>query len=102
MSNDAPAPFPIMIEEDRVRARIAEMAESLQSGEEPLLVAVLLGARPFADALCAELGRDEGDYETVRLSSYGQGTVSSGQIEVVQDLECSVVGRRIAGARRHR
>ncbi|PIE24476.1 MAG: hypoxanthine phosphoribosyltransferase [Planctomycetota bacterium] len=88
--------FPILVDEARVRKRIAEMAEALRGDPELRWVAVLHGARHFADALCRNLGRPAGEYDTVRVSSYGAGTVSSGRIELVKDLSSSPEGQRIA------
>lgn len=87
--------FPILIDTKRLHARIDELAREVQERyEDPLLVAVLEGARPFARAICERIGRAPDAYESMRLRSY-EGTESSGSIRILQDLEASVAGRDV-------
>ena len=56
------------------------------------MVAVLEGARTFADQLCRKLpGKPR--HHGIRASSYGSGTVSSGRVEVVATEELPVKDR---------
>lgn len=89
--------FPILIDSPTLQGRIHEMASNLRKtpGEEPLLLCVLEGALPFSRQLCRYLGRGIDDFDCIKLSSYGDGTVSSGTIEVVQDMAEDPRGRRV-------
>ncbi len=63
--------------------------------EEPLLLSVLEGALPFTRQLCRLLGRGVESFDRIKLSSYGDGTVSQGRVEVVRDMREDPRGRRV-------
>jgi hypoxanthine phosphoribosyltransferase len=77
--------------------RIGELARRIaadHAAEPPVCVVVLEGARVFAEALCRRLPWGSG-FETVKVSSYGSGTQSSGRVTMVQDVGASVAGRAV-------
>ncbi len=88
--------FPVLIDGQTIIRRIHELARELRSRaeEEPHFVAVLAGARPFADQLLLALGRERGSYDSIRLASYS-GTESTGTVRLVKDLEQDVLGKRV-------
>jgi len=93
----APRPGRVLISEDELERRIAELGRDLARDydrERPVLVGVLQGAFLFmADLIRAmpiELMTD-----FIGLSSYGSGTQSSGQVRLVSDLSMSVENRQV-------
>ena len=63
-------------------------------GKEPLLLGILKGSFMFMADLVRKLDFPL-EIEFVRLSSYGQGTESSGKIKVVQGLRSAVRDRDV-------
>jgi len=60
----------------------------------PLLVAVLKGAFVFLADLIRTLALPV-EIDFIRLSSYGSGTVSSGKMAVVQDVQAQMAGQDV-------
>lgn len=89
--------FPVLIDSQTIQRRIQEMASELRhsEGENPLLLSVLEGALPFTRQLCRLLGRNVEDFDRIKLSSYGDGMVSQGKIDVVRDMQEDPEGKRI-------
>jgi hypoxanthine phosphoribosyltransferase len=87
----------ILIDEDVIRLRIAEIARELDEeyhGSAPLLVGVLNGAVTFmTDLMRAMTVPLEVDFMAV--SSYGAATQSSGVVRILKDLDQEIEGRRI-------
>ncbi len=64
------------------------------TGENPLLVCVLKGAVPFMAELIKHIDTHiEMDFMVV--SSYGGGTVNSGEVKILKDVDTNVEGRDI-------
>lgn len=109
-------PFRVLLAHEQIVRRTHELARAILAatdGEPPCLVAVIEGARPFARQLQKVLPGQVPVHE-VRASSYGSGTVSSGQVTLgpgadvpcrdrhVMLLEDIVdTGRTIATLQRH-
>jgi hypoxanthine phosphoribosyltransferase len=88
----------ILIPEDELQQRIAavgqEINETFNDGDRPLLVCVLKGAFMFLADLTRHLEmRHEVDF--METSSYGSGTVSSGVVRILLDLERNIEGRHV-------
>ena len=88
----------VLIPEDTLQARIAEMAQEINATytdeDRPLLVCVLKGAFMFLADLSRHLEmRHEIDF--MEISSYGSGTVSSGVVRILLDLERNIEGRHV-------
>lgn len=82
---------------DQLRARIAEIAREIESdfaGEDVILVAILKGSIYFLADLSREMGENV-RVDTMRVSSYGDGMVSSGIVKVVADLSISIEGQNV-------
>jgi len=97
LSNDMEPAFPVLIDQPTLMRRIGALAEELSRslrGQAVVFVVVLEGARTFAQALLAHLPGRPG-YEAVRVSSYGAGTVSSGQVRLVQDVRVPLAGKTV-------
>ncbi len=88
----------ILISEQELQARIAELGQELNAtyddDDKPLLVCVLKGAFMFLADLVRHLDmRHEVDF--MEISSYGSGTVSSGVVRILLDLEQNIEGRHV-------
>ncbi len=88
-----------LFDEAAIARRNDELAqEILAAGPEDLLVvAVLKGSFMFAADLLRSLHRVglAPQVEFVHLSSYRTGTVSSGQVEILRDVQSEVRGRDV-------
>jgi hypoxanthine phosphoribosyltransferase len=87
----------VLITEDEIQEKIKELGSILTEEYKdkfPLVIGVLKGAMPFmADLLKRVDAYLEMDFMDV--SSYGNSTVSSGEVKIVKDLDTSVEGRDI-------
>lgn len=84
---------------ERIASRLEELAREIaQRGLEQLLVvAVLKGSFVFAADLIRALHRVglEPEVDFITLSSYKKSTTSSGQVEILRDLDLDVAGRNV-------
>ena len=87
----------IMITEEEIQVRIAELGEELTElykNEFPLAVGVLKGAMPFMTDLIKRFDSYI-EIDFMDVSSYGNATVSSGEVKILKDLNTSVEGRDV-------
>jgi hypoxanthine phosphoribosyltransferase len=94
---DGPRPGRVVITEEQLRTRIAEMGKEIgrdYAGRNPILVGVLQGAFLFMADLIRAIPIDL-TTDFIGLSSYGSGTNSSGQVRLVSDLSMSVENRDV-------
>lgn len=82
-----------------IAARLNVLAEDIvrDLGEAFTMVPILTGGFVFAADLARALYRAGADPEIdfIQLSSYGQGRVSSGDVQLVKDVTASVAGQTI-------
>jgi hypoxanthine phosphoribosyltransferase len=87
----------VLIDEGRLRARIAELGEEISAdyaGRDLLLVGVLKGAVFFmADLMRGLTIPCEIDF--MAISSYGDSTDSSGVVRILKDLDINIEGRDV-------
>jgi hypoxanthine phosphoribosyltransferase len=89
--------FEIFIEEEKIRARIKELAARISSdyaGRIPIFIGVLNGSFIFLSDLIREISIDC-EIDFFKLSSYGDAKISSGQVRLLKELNCQVIGRDI-------
>lgn len=85
----------ILITREQIQMRCAELGKQLTEeyqDKTPLVVGVLKGAVPFM----ADIVREMDCYleiDFLDVSSYGNATVSSGEVKIVKDLDTNVEGR---------
>lgn len=85
----------ILITREQIQMRCAELGKKLTEeyqDKTPLVVGVLKGAVPFM----ADIVREMDCYleiDFLDVSSYGNATVSSGEVKIVKDLDTNVEGR---------
>jgi len=87
----------VLITEEQIQTRVAELAAEIDAkyeGKDVLLVGVLKGAIMFMADLSRAL-KISTAMDWMALSSYGSGTVSSGVIRIMKDLDAEVHGKHI-------
>ena len=87
----------VLVTKEQIREKIAEIAAQIDEhyqGKNLLLVGVLKGAVPFmADlARAMELPTTQ---DWMAVSSYGSGTMSSGVVRILKDLDTDVKDREV-------
>ena len=85
----------ILYTEEELRQRVKELGCQITAdyaGREPLLISVLRGAYIFMADLTRSINLDV-RVDFMSVSSYGAGTVSSGQVEIKKDLSASIEGK---------
>jgi hypoxanthine phosphoribosyltransferase len=87
----------ILIEEDALRERIAELGAEISvdyAGKDLLVIGVLKGAVFFMADLMRQINVPcEVDF--MAISSYGASTDSSGVVRILKDLDESIEGRNV-------
>ena len=87
----------VMLTEHEVNARIEHVAEQINAdyGDQPLpLICILKGGAMFMCELAKRLTMPV-SFDFMSVSSYGGGTVSSGVVRIVKDLDESLEGKRV-------
>ena len=89
--------FESFITEEQIRTRIKELAVSINAdyaGKTVLFIGVLNGSFVFLADLVREITVDcEMDF--IKLSSYGDAQISSGQVKLLKNLDSDLAGRDI-------
>ena len=87
----------ILISEEELQARIAEMGKELAADyqdKEPIFIGVLKGVvNFFKDMVTATPIRCQ--YDFMATSSYGSGTSSSGNVQLLKDVSTDIKGRHV-------
>ncbi|MEI6590438.1 MAG: hypoxanthine phosphoribosyltransferase [Actinomycetes bacterium] len=87
----------IIVTEDQIRLRITELAKEIDAeyrDKNVLVLGVLKGAVMFMADLSRAL-EIQVQMDWMAVSSYGSGTVSSGVVRILKDLDADVSGRHI-------
>ncbi|HSQ76698.1 MAG TPA: hypoxanthine phosphoribosyltransferase [Bacteroidota bacterium] len=89
--------FERMFSERTIKNRIKELAAQINNdyaGKTPVFIGILNGSFIFFADLIREITIDcEVDF--LKLSSYGDAKISSGNVRLLKDLNCQVTGRDI-------
>ncbi len=86
-----------MLSEEELANRIKELGEQISKdyeGEEVFLVCILKGAAFFACELAKRITVPV-TIDFMATSSYGSGTVSSGEVQIKKDLDLGVEGKNV-------
>ena len=87
----------VLYTEEEIKKRVAEMGEELYdhfADKDPLFVGVLNGCFVFmADLVRASQMKSQ--LEFIAVSSYKNGTKSSGVVQITRDLQCDITGRNL-------
>ncbi|MFC5602203.1 hypoxanthine phosphoribosyltransferase [Sporosarcina koreensis] len=87
----------VLITEEEIQEKIAELGAVLTEDYQdkfPLAIGVLKGALPFMSDLIKRIDAYI-ELDFMDVSSYGNATVSSGEVKIVKDLNASVEGRDV-------
>lgn len=87
----------VMISKEQIENRVKELAaqlDKLYEGRKPVIVCVLKGSVLFFTDLIRNMKTDV-CLDFMRVSSYGSGTKSTGEIVVKQDLSEDIKGRDV-------
>ena len=87
----------VMITEEQLSRRIAEIGSMITErykGEPVYLIVILNGSIFFATELAKRIELPM-TIDFMSVSSYGSGTVSSGEVKIKKDLECSIEGENV-------
>ncbi|ALC88446.1 hypoxanthine phosphoribosyltransferase [Bacillus sp. FJAT-18017] len=85
----------ILISEEEIQEKTKELAARLTEDYKdkfPLAIGVLKGAMPFMGDLLKRMDCYL-EMDFMDVSSYGNSTVSSGEVKILKDLDTSVEGR---------
>ncbi|USS88622.1 hypoxanthine phosphoribosyltransferase [Fructilactobacillus hinvesii] len=87
----------ILYSEAKIRAACQRLGKQLThdyQGKKPLVICVLKGAVPFTADLIKQMDLYM-DIDFIDVSSYHGGTESSGEIQMVKDIDEDVTGRDV-------
>lgn len=85
----------VLFSQDELAGKTKELGKQLTidyKDKNPLVVGILKGAMPFLSDLVKEMDIYL-EMDFMDVSSYGNGTVSSGEVKIVKDLNTTVEGR---------
>lgn len=89
--------FKLYLTEKKIKTRLAQLARKLSKdykGSIPIFIGVLNGSVIFFSDLIRELKIDC-EIDFLKLSSYGDAKISSGNIRMLKELNCQIEGREI-------
>lgn len=87
----------VMISEEEIDKRVRAMGAeiSVDYGNEPVvLICILKGASFFACELAKRITAPV-SIDFMSVSSYGSGTVSSGRVRIIKDLDEDIAGKNV-------
>ena len=87
----------IYIEQEKLEARIKEVAEQINkdyAGESVCLLCILKGSVMFMSELAKSI-KVPVTMDFIQVSSYGSGTVSTGIVRMIKDLDASIEGKNV-------
>lgn len=87
----------VMISEEEIALRIQALGQAVTKdfdGEELVVICVLKGAFIFCSDLIKTINLPL-SLEFISLSSYGEGTQSSGNVRLEMDITCNVNGKNV-------
>lgn len=90
-------PAKLMYSEEDIKAMVGRLGQRVSqdyAGEKLLLISILKGSFVFLSDLVRTIDLPV-IVEFIRCSSYGNGTVSSGDVKIVQDVNCDIKGRHV-------
>ena len=87
----------VLIPEADVKKRVKELAAKISkdyAGQSVTLICILSGASVFFADLVRELDLDV-RFEFMSVSSYGAGTVTSGEVKILKDVSYPIAGHHV-------
>ena len=87
----------ILFTEEQLKNRVGELARQIEAdyaGREIMFIGILRGSFIFMADLCRAV-KLPCKLDFMSVSSYGGGTTSSGQIQIIKDLSEDISGRHV-------
>ncbi len=87
----------ILVTKEEISARIKELGDEIThdyQGESVLMVGILRGAVVFFSELVKNIDLDV-RFDFMVVSSYGSGSVSSGEVKIVKDISQPIEGKHV-------
>ena len=89
--------FVLYIPEDKIQTRVRELGEQISGeyrGRVPIFIGILNGSFIFMSDLIRNVTVDC-EIDFMKLSSYGDAKISSGNVRMLKELNCQVEGHDI-------
>lgn len=86
-----------MITEEQLSKKVEELAKQIEKdyeGQSLLVVGILKGASVFVSDLIRKIDLDV-NIDFMSVSSYGNGTESSGTVKILKDLDVDIEGKNV-------
>ena len=86
-----------ILSEEQIALKVTELAKRIEKdfeGEELLVVGILKGASVFVSDLIRKINLDV-NIDFMSVSSYGNGTESSGTVRILKDLDVDIAGKNV-------
>ena len=87
----------VLIDEEKVQSRVNEIARQISrdyKDEEVHLICILKGSLFFTADLAKRI-ESPVTVDFISVSSYGDGTESSGRIKIIKDLDDNIAGKNV-------
>ena len=87
----------VLFSEEQLDRRVREIAAEIEKdyeGKEIMLISVLRGSFVFMADLCRRIDLPC-TLDFMSVSSYGNSTTSSGQVQITRDLSSDITGKHI-------
>lgn len=87
----------VLLTRQQIAQRVGDLGAEISrdfAGEEPVLIGVLKGAAFFLADLARSISTNA-TFDFIAVSSYRQGTVSSGAVKLTKDADIPIAGRNI-------
>ena len=88
----------VLIEKENLEKRIDELALEIQNdylNKDILVICILKGSLFFTVDLTKRINNHKLEIDFMRISSYGDELISSGNINIIKDLESDINGRDV-------
>ena len=87
----------VMFSQEQIEAKVIELAKQIEKdykGQDLLLVGILKGASVFVADLMRKIDLNV-NIDFMSVSSYGSGTVSSGTVKILKDLDVDIKDKNV-------
>lgn len=87
-----------VLDKDAIAQKVADVAKKISSDYQEgdlVIIGVLNGAFVFLADLIRQLTIDTFRVDFIRISSYGEGLESSGEIRILKDIEADIAGKDV-------
>ena len=87
----------VMFSQEEIEAKVIELAKQIEKdykGQDLLLVGILKGASVFVADLMRKIDLNV-NIDFMSVSSYGSGTISSGTVKILKDLDVDIKDKNV-------